>query len=140
VCINPATRPQPYDVLDMVRAIVVDGEDRLSSGGPDVAKPEVVDAGYDATPVGPYLSLMDGLAALQTDLGRVGCPVLIMTSPADYVVDPESSDHLAAAVAGPVERRTLERSYHVATVDHDGPLVSEAAVAFGRKVTAARRR
>ena len=42
-----------------------------------------------------------------------------MTSPQDHVVPPENSDILAAGVAGPVERVTLERSYHVATLDYD---------------------
>jgi hypothetical protein len=36
---------------------------------------------------------------------------------------------------GPVQRLTLERSYHVATVDFDGPLVCERAVAFAKEVT-----
>jgi carboxylesterase len=43
---------------------------------------------------------------------------------------------LAAAVSGPVERVTLERSYHVATVDYDAELIQQQAVEFGRKVTA----
>jgi carboxylesterase len=78
---------------------------------------------------------MDGLAALQADLGTVTCPVLIMTSPDDHVVEPLNSDHLADAVAGPVERITLERSYHVATLDYDAELVCQSAVAFAQKVT-----
>jgi carboxylesterase len=82
------------------------------------------------------LSLMDGLAALQADLGRITCPVLIMTSANDHVVEPISSDHLADAVAGPMERITLERSYHVATLDYDAELVCQSAVAFAQKVTA----
>jgi len=51
-------------------------------------------------------------------------------------VEPVNSDTLAAAVRGPVERITLERSYHVATLDYDKELVQEAAVAFAAKVTA----
>ncbi len=42
-----------------------------------------------------------------------------MTSPEDHVVPPTNSDHLAATLGGPVERVTLERSYHVATIDFD---------------------
>ncbi len=79
---------------------------------------------------------MDGLAELQPALATIVCPMLIMTSPNDHVVEPVSSDHLAASVSGPVERIALERSYHVATLDYDGPLVCEQAVAFARKVTA----
>ena len=59
-----------------------------------------------------------------------------MTSPEDHVVDPSSSDHLAGAVSGPVERVTLSRSYHVATLDYDRQLIIDATIDFVRKVTA----
>src|SRR5207302_1553767 len=70
------------------------------------------------------------------NLGRINCPVLIMTSPQDHVVPPGSSDVLAERVAGPVERVTLERSYHVATLDYDKDEIERRAVEFARKVTA----
>ena len=38
--------------------------------------------------------------------------------------------------AGPVERVTLERSYHVATLDYDKALIEERIVDFATKVTA----
>ena len=47
-----------------------------------------------------------------------------------------NSDILAEGVSGPVERVTLERSFHVATLDYDKDLINERAVAFARKVTA----
>ncbi len=59
-----------------------------------------------------------------------------MTSPQDHVVDPTASDLLASKVSGPVERVTLERSYHVATLDFDAELIQQRAVDFGKKVTA----
>src|SRR5215218_1352525 len=135
VCINPVSRPQPDEVLDMVRGMVAEGEDRVPSPGADIADPDGVDSGYEATPLVPLLSLMDGLAALQCEFGAVTCPALIMTSADDHVIDPVSSDHLAAAVSGPVERITLPRSYHVATLDYDRELVCQEAVAFAQKVT-----
>ncbi len=136
VCVNPATQPQPDEILDMVRGMVDEGDDRIAGIGSDIADPDAVESAYADTPLVPLLSLMDGLAALQGDLASITCPVLIMTSPNDHVVEPASSDHLAAAVAGPVERLSLERSYHVATLDYDGAFVGEQAVAFALKVTA----
>jgi carboxylesterase len=62
--------------------------------------------------------------------------VLIMTSTQDHVVEPANSDLLAESVGGPVERVTLERSFHVATVDYDKDLINERAVDFARRVTA----
>ena len=45
-------------------------------------------------------------------------------------------EFLAGQVAGPVEHVWLEQSYHVATIDHDGPEVSRRIVEFALKVTA----
>ena len=56
---------------------------------------------------------------------RSRCPVLILTSPQDHVVEPANGDFLAADVGGPVERVTLERSYHVATLDYDKDVIFE---------------
>jgi len=137
VCINPAVVPAQPEVLDMVRGMLAEGEDRLPGGDPDIADPNAVGTSYAQTPLAPLLSLMEGLAGLHADLGRITSPLLLMTSPNDHVVPPTDSDALAAAVSGPVERVTLERSYHVATLDYDGELVAEHAVAFARKVTSA---
>lgn len=60
----------------------------------------------------------------------------MLTSPADHVVEPASSDLVAATVQGPVERVALERSFHVATLDHDAALVERSAVDFVRRVSA----
>jgi len=88
----------------MVRGMVADGEDRIAAIGSDIADPDAVESAYAATPLVPLLSLMDGLAALQGDLAAITCPVLIMTSANDHVVEPASSDHLAAAVGLEVSR------------------------------------
>jgi carboxylesterase len=136
VCINPAAQPADAEALAMLRDMVAAGEETIPAGRADIADPTSVDTGYGVTPLAPLLSFLDGVAALQADLGAIACPVLILTSRTDHVVDPVNSDHLAGAVRGPVERVTLERSYHVAALDYDGPLVCEAAVVFGRKVTA----
>ncbi len=50
------------------------------------------------------------------------------------MVAPESGDVLEAEVGGPVERIFLERSFHVATLDWDAPLIEERVVAFADKV------
>ena len=73
---------------------------------------------------------------LAATLPRIACPILLMTSPNDHVVAPSASDYLAANVSGPVERVTLARSYHVATLDYDKDLIEERAIEFARKVTA----
>lgn len=62
-------------------------------------------------------------------------PVLLLTSPQDHVVDPGNSDIVAARVSGPVERVTLERSYHVATLDYDKDIIFTRSVEFALRVT-----
>ncbi|MHB8594928.1 MAG: hypothetical protein ACYDB3_11465, partial [Acidimicrobiales bacterium] len=44
---------------------------------------------------------------------------------------------LVAGVSGPVERVWLERSYHVATLDHDASEVQTRTVAFVSQVLGA---
>jgi carboxylesterase len=137
VCINAAVEAPPTELVDLLRAAADAGQEIIPSIGNDIAKEGVSEASYDATPVAPLLSLSETLHVLVDDLARIRCPVLIATSLQDHVVAPASSDTLAAKVSGPVERLTLERSYHVATLDHDAELINERAVEFATRVTTA---
>jgi len=85
--------------------------------------------------VAPLLSMFDAVNEVAAALGTIECPVLLMNSPQDHVVPPSSSDLIAERLAGPVERVTLERSYHVATLDHDKDEIEARAVEFALKVT-----
>lgn len=136
-CVNPATRPQPPEVVAMLEATLEGGDETMPGIGSDIAKEGVVEVAYELTPLRPLLSLVEALDELQEDLARISCPLLLLTSPQDHVVDPADSDHLAGAVGGPVTRVSLERSYHVATQDHDADLVVSEIVAFARSVTGA---
>lgn len=136
ICINPAVQPPDPDMLAMVRSMVDSGERTFQGGiGADIADPDVTELAYGSTPLQPLLSLADGLGDLVPQLGSIRCPLLLLSSRQDHVVDPVQGDFLAQAVAGPVERVHLERSYHVATLDYDRDLVIERSVAFARHVT-----
>jgi carboxylesterase len=135
VCINPLV-VRDQNVVDFASAALADGTDRIPAIGNDVADPAGKEKAYDGTPLGPLVSLQEGVGELEPLLKDITCPLLLLTSPQDHVVPPTNSDVLAAAVSGPVERVTLERSYHVATLDYDQGLIAERAVAFARKVTA----
>ncbi len=136
VCVNPLTQPQPDDILDMVRGMVDEGHRSLPGIGSDIADADAVESAYEGMPLVPLLSMMSAVRVLQDDLARIACPLLLLTSPQDHVVEPAQSDFLAGAVAGPVERVSLERSFHVATLDFDKEIVAEQTVEFVRKVTA----
>jgi carboxylesterase len=134
VCINPVV-VRDQNIIDFATAELAGGTDRIPAIGNDVADPAGKEKAYEATPLAPLVSLQEGVGGLATLLGDVTCPLLLMTSPQDHVVPPANSDALAAAVAGPVERISLDRSYHVATLDYDRDLIAGRAVAFARKVT-----
>lgn len=135
VLINALGEP-PGPLRELVQSAIDDGTEIFPGIGSDIADPDVVETAYAGTPLRPLLTLVDAITELQDGLARITCPVLILSSPQDHVVPPSNSDHLAASVSGPVERVTLERSYHVATLDYDKDLIIEQVLAFTAKVTA----
>ena len=135
ICINPAVQPDP-GMVDLVAGMVEGGMDRMDAIGNDVADPEVVELAYDQTPLPPLLTMFEAASAVGAELGKITSPMLLMTSPQDHVVPPTDSDVLAAAVSGPVERVSLDRSFHVATIDYDRDLICRTALEFVGRVTA----
>jgi carboxylesterase len=136
VCVNPATYPLADEMLTAIRGILDGGTEVIPGIGSDIADPDVTENAYPGTPVRPLLSFMDeGLAPLSKRYASTRVPLLLYTSVNDHVVDPAQSDRLAEAYGGPVERVTLERSFHVATQDYDRGLIFEGSVAFARRVT-----
>jgi carboxylesterase len=136
VCINPATTPQAAEVMEMLHGMVDEGTDVMPGIGADIADPGATESAYAQVPLRQLISLVeDGLAPLSERYGEITCPLLLLTSPQDHVVEPSNGDLLAETFGGPVERISLDRSYHVATLDYDKDVIFDAAVAFGRKVT-----
>jgi carboxylesterase len=138
VCINPATMPQPSEMLEMMREMVADGNAVVPGIGGDIADPDVVETAYDGTPLVPLLSFMDeGLAPMADRYGDLTMPLLLITSRQDHVVEPAHSEHLAAAHGGDVDHVWLERSYHVATQDFDRDDINRLAGEFTARVAGA---
>ncbi|KDE47739.1 hypothetical protein DI43_08620 [Geobacillus sp. CAMR12739] len=68
------------------------------------------------------------------ELERVTCPILIFVSNEDHVVPPENADIIFRGVrSSDKEIVRLKNSYHVATLDHDQPLVIERSLRFFAK-------
>jgi carboxylesterase len=135
VCIN-AVVTAPPGMAEVVQAMLDEGTELMDGIGSDIADPDVVELAYPETPLRPLLSMFEAASAFEGRLADIRCPVLVMTSTQDHVVPPENSDVIAAGVSGPVERVTLERSYHVATQDLDKELVFARTVEFVQRVTA----
>jgi carboxylesterase len=134
--INGLVEPAAPELRQMVDMMVAQGVPEVPGIGSDIALPDMAEVAYDRTPIVCTVSLLDQLPALKADLAKITSPVLILTSLQDHVVPTVSSDTLAAGVSGPVERVSLERSYHVATLDYDKELIERETVAFAQRVTA----
>jgi carboxylesterase len=138
VCVNPATQPQPAEVLGLLEGMLADGTTVMPGIGSDIADPDSSESAYPGTPIAPLLSFMtDGLVPLAERYADIMTPLLLMTSPQDHVVDPAQSDFLAQHYGGPVERVSLDRSFHVATQDYDKELIFARSVEFATRVTGA---
>ena len=128
--VNPMVDPPNEEYRGAIRSLLDTGTDWAPGIGSDIAKEGVTEAAYDGAPLAAALSFFEGVDELFPRLADIRCPVLLFSSRQDHVVEPGSGDVLAGAVGGPVERVFLERSYHVATLDWDAPVIEEKVVAF----------
>ena len=136
VCINPVTKPQVPEIVEMLRGMAADGTAILPGIGSDIADPDANESAYEGTPIEALVSLLvDGVEPLSHQYPQMRMPLLLLSSPQDHVVEPVQSDFLAESYGGPVERITLERSYHVATQDYDKELIFESTTKFAAQVT-----
>jgi carboxylesterase len=137
VLVNPFVDPPAESFRDVLRGLLEAGTEVAPGVGSDIAKEGPVESAYAGSPVAAALSLFEGIDAVAAALDRITCPVLLLSSREDHVVPSSSGDLLMAKVAGPIERVWLERSYHVATLDHDAELVVTRTVDFVRDVLGA---
>ena len=135
VYVNPFVTPLGDDLMAQLHEALESGIDIAPGEGPDIAKQGVVEVAYDGTPLRPLLGIQQALVELAPRLSEIAMPMLIATSPQDHVIDPANSDHLATVAAGPVRRVSLDNSFHVATQDHDQPLLIDNMLSFIKEVT-----
>ena len=112
----------------------VDGLEWRQSRGHDwveVGPSALGETAYERLPIGALLAMHAG--ALEVRLDQVTVPVLVVTSDHDDVVDPGSSDVVAAALVGPVQRLRLSRGGHVASLDADRDRLAAAVVTFASR-------
>jgi len=133
--VNAQISPAAESFHDVLQGTLDAGIEIMPGVGGDIAKEGAKELAYEGAPIAALQSLLVHCQALVDDLlPRITCPVLILNSPQDHVVAPSSSDQLADLVAGPVERVTLGRSFHVATLDHDSGLIEDSISSFVAKL------
>ncbi|MFI0741275.1 alpha/beta hydrolase [Streptomyces sp. NPDC021100] len=132
--VNPANKVHGLGVkaLPLLRHLVPSSAGIAS----DIAKPGCREVGYDRVPLHAAYSFHRFLQLVDRELPQVTQPLLLMHSPEDHVVPPADSARILARVSSrDVTERLLERSYHVATLDHDAPAVFEDTHAFITRLT-----
>ena len=129
VVVNPSVTMVRWDTRFLpVLANVVPS---VAAIGNDIAKPGMLEGAYDRTPVRAAASLRRFQRVVRGDLGRVTQPLLLLHSAQDHVVEPVNSALVLSGVAsGDVQEIVLAESYHVATLDHDAPLIFDKTVEF----------
>jgi carboxylesterase len=104
----------------------------------DIKKPDQDEHGYDRLPLKGLAEVTSMWKALVPDLKLVTQPLLYFRSVDDHVIDPSSAATVLNGVSSAdVEERTLDNSYHVATLDHDAQRIFTESAEFVARVTAA---
>ena len=129
--VNPSigTYDRTYRLLPLLCRFV----DSTEGIAGDICKPGTREPAYERTPLRAAASMRRLWADVTAHLDRYTAPTLVFRSAVDHVVDDASVDLLRTLPQ--VSVRTLERSYHVATLDHDAEQIgTESADFFDRYV------
>lgn len=99
--------------------------------GSDIADPSQHELCYARIPLKAAAELLAYQKRVKERLKDVSAPLLLLTSRQDHVVPPGNTSFVAEHVSSTdVEVVWLERSYHVATLDYDAPVIFDRSVEF----------
>lgn len=134
VLINPSIRhSHPLKpALGLVKLVVP----TFPGIGNDIAKPGVDELCYDRVPLAAAASLFALQDLVRPGLDLVRAPTLVFTSRTDHTVDPDNSRIVLEGLTTRAEQVWLDRSFHVATLDHDADLVADRTLAWIAQCTA----
>lgn len=105
----------------------------------DILKPGVVEQAYRRVPTGGVDQFRRLLNHVRPQLGDLIVPTLIFKSRQDHVIPVASATKTFDRLGSDwIEMVWLENSYHVATMDHDLPVIVEKSTAFVKDVLAQR--
>ncbi len=102
-------------------------ENDIAKGGDEKA--------YDKVPAAPANSLLAELPRIRAQVLDLKQPIVIAWSPQDHSVPCANSEALVELVGSDdVTTVVCERSYHLATMDHDAPKLEDAALELLAKI------
>lgn len=100
----------------------------------DIAKEGVDEGAYDKIPLKAAHSLSKLWSLVKADIHKVSQPLILFRSTQDHVVEPSNAAFILNHVSSAdVTEVVLENSYHVATLDHDAPIIFEQSADFIRR-------
>jgi carboxylesterase len=133
--VNPAVtfpRLQGY-ALPLGRFVVRSAKGIVS----DIARPGAPEIGYDRVPTQAAHSARRLFSLVRGELPQVTQPLLLLRSRRDHVVPPSDSALVLSRVSSTdVTETVLERSYHVATLDHDAERIFADSHGFFTRLAA----
>lgn len=104
--------------------------------GNNIKLPGQDEGAYTRTPVGGVHQLMRLFKDTTAALPGINAPVIAFRSAVDPVVPESSMDVLRRRLGSALEVVPLENSYHVATMDHDAPLIFDRSSQFIQRISA----
>lgn len=97
----------------------------------DIADPTQKELAYGQVATMAAAQFLAFQARVMASLPKVTCPTLVFTSRQDHVVHPTNGPYIVEHVSSAeTELVWLERSYHVATLDHDRDLIYDRTNEF----------
>jgi carboxylesterase len=104
----------------------------------DIARPTADERAYPMVSARAAQSLIAELPRIRSQLPQLTQPVLVAYSPQDHSVMADNSRAIRELIGAHADTRELElpRSYHVATLDYDAPLLEAETVRFVAEVAA----
>lgn len=97
----------------------------------DIADPTKKELGYEKIPVVLVADTLNTcFAEVRARLGEVESPIQLDLSETDHVLAANNAELIRDQVRAPIDEVSLQRSFHVATLDYDAELVFAKSVEF----------
>lgn len=97
----------------------------------DIADPTKQELGYEKIPVVLVADTLNSCFGKVKDrLGQVQAPIQLDLSETDHVLAANNAELIRDRVRAPIDEVSLQRSFHVATLDYDADLIFAKSVEF----------
>ncbi|KPF98040.1 carboxylesterase [Rhodopseudomonas sp. AAP120] len=132
--INAAAQIESPDMASIAYARNM--PDTIPGIGSDMMDTATKELAYPEVPVVCMKHAIGLAATARALLSRIKCPTFVINSRVDHVLSPTNATVIANNVGSDrVELLWLNRSYHVATIDHDKDLIAAEVHAFVQRHT-----